>query len=118
MCNSRFSCVSVAFQLRLSSVEGLFFVWNLFGSKISAFLKVRLLVKFLLLCFSCVSAGKNGVLTLCIRFDQLNDLASVPVFNISLIMPEHVLMQDHGRIDPQRLVSVLTVEYDPLGQFL
>ena len=38
---------------------------NICGPKISAFPKVKLLVESLFLCFSCVSAGKNGVLTLC-----------------------------------------------------
>ena len=68
-CKSRFSCVSAAFQLRFScvSAHSKFFFWGFFffGPKISAFLKVKLLVKLSFLCFSCVSAGKNAVLTLC-----------------------------------------------------
>ena len=60
--------VSAAFQLRFSYVSAhlrVFFVEGFFcGPKISAFLKVKLLVKLFFVCFSCVSAGKNGVLTL------------------------------------------------------
>ena len=63
----RFSMVSV-FQLRFSYVSaqlrGFFCSLAFFGPKISAFLKVKLLVKLISLCFSYVSAGKNGVLTL------------------------------------------------------
>ena len=59
----RFSCVSAAFQLRFSSLRVLFYFFFtsfFWGPKISAFLKVKLLVKL----FVCVSAGKNRVLTL------------------------------------------------------
>ena len=58
----RFSCVSVAFQLRFSyvSAHSNFFETSFFlGPKMSAFLKVKLLVKLFILCFSCVSA-KTG----------------------------------------------------------
>ena len=59
--------VSAAFQLRFSyvSAHSVFFGDFFLDPKISAFLKVKLLVKLIFLCFSCVSAGKNGVLTLC-----------------------------------------------------
>ena len=45
-----FSCVSATFQLRFSSLE--VFLESCFCPKISAFLKVKLLVKLLLLCVS------------------------------------------------------------------
>ena len=41
----RFSCVSATFQLRFSSLEVFFETSSLFCPKISAFLKVKLLVK-------------------------------------------------------------------------
>ena len=65
----RLSCVSVVFQLRFSFVSDSFQTLEIRFScgalfcdpKISAFLKVKLLVKLLVLVFnfSCVSAGKN-----------------------------------------------------------
>ena len=45
----RFSCVSVAFQLRFSSLD--FFETFFLGPKISAFLKVKLLVKLFFFVF-------------------------------------------------------------------
>ena len=63
----RFVQVQIAFQLRFSSLEG---GRVLFGPKLSAFLKVKLLFNFCV-CFSCVSAGKNGVLILSVfRFNR------------------------------------------------
>ena len=47
----RFSCVSATFQLRFSSLEFLFDNSFLFGPKISAFLKVKLLAKPLFFVF-------------------------------------------------------------------
>ena len=59
-CKSRFSCVSAAFQLRFSSLEVFLFETFFWSQNIRV-----LLVKLLFVCFNCVLAGKNGVLTLC-----------------------------------------------------
>ena len=62
----RFSCVSAAFQLRFSSLEINFFFErsSFLVPKYPRSSKSNFWSNLCFLCFSCVSAGKNGVLTL------------------------------------------------------
>ena len=61
----RFSCVSAAFQLRFSSLEDFFSEASFFWSQNIRVPQSQTFGQTFFLCFSCVSAGKNGVLTLC-----------------------------------------------------
>ena len=105
--------VSAAFQLRFSYVSAqlrALFLFGMFGLKIFAFLKVKLLVKFIFLCFSGVSVGKNGVLTF---FDFSLDLKCTTANpNPICSFHEHPLLQRCFPVNSAPLVrSVSRVAY-------
>ena len=64
--------MQIAFQLRFSyvSAHSTFFFTFFFGPKISAFLKVKLLVKLLFCVSAAIQLAKNGVLTLCVEWSH------------------------------------------------